>query len=84
MKVCVVSPGYSKGFVSALAYGDGKIRTYEVDELDPRIGDDTPVLVTVKEVRQFIKDHGPDDSCVIPVDVAKQMFGWKDREFDQY
>jgi len=80
MSFCCISRRKGNKDVDVLSYGDGKIRTYEPNAIDSRIKG-----VKLVQTRQEVIDHlrTSEEHILIPVRLAKILFGWKEDEFDQ-
>ncbi len=74
-RVCVL---WVEGkFICSLRHGDGKIRTYRPDNIDPRVGAAVPV-----EPKQDLWDVLLTGAlCTVPVQRAMQEMGWRKRQF---
>ncbi len=78
MTLCCVSHQKGSKNIIALTYGDGTIRTYETNSIDARLHG-TKQLITKDEIMVHLQTS--EDMILIPVQMAKLLFGWKDHEF---
>ena len=58
--------------IDALTYGDGKVRTYEVGNLDGRIPGNPPLVTTLDDLAIHLRDF-PDMPCQVPIFLAKDV-----------
>ncbi len=77
--LCCISHSKGSKTIDTLSYGDGKIRVYPSDQVDARL-----YGVATANTRDEIINHlrESEDPVLVPVHLAKKIFGWKDGEFD--